>query len=268
MFPEQRKARILELVQRHRAVRVSELGGQLGVSEASVRRDLQDLEERGLLKRTHGGAVSHDAAAFEPSLAEKQDQHGEAKVAIARVAAGLVEEGETVVLDAGSTTLQIARQLKGRRNITVVTNGLNVAWELASSPVELVLIGGTLRAGTLSLVGPLAESALSRLRVDRLFLGVNGLDLKNGLTTPNVIEAETKKAMLESAKEAIAVADASKFGRVAFCRICGVERLHVVITDSAVPAPALRGLEERGVRVLVASNEAGAEPGQSQRRSG
>src|SRR5918996_5395012 len=169
MFPEERKQRILAALHQKPAVRVSDLGRALRVSAASIRRDLADLERSGLLKRAHGGAVSARMAALEPSLAEKEDQYQAEKAAIARLAATLVRQGDTIFLDAGSTTRQIARELRHRRGITIVTNALNIAWELASSEIELVVTGGQLRRGILSHVGPLAEQAIGSLHVDKLF---------------------------------------------------------------------------------------------------
>jgi DeoR family transcriptional regulator, fructose operon transcriptional repressor len=253
VFAEERKRRILETLKQEQAVKVSDLGLLLQVSEASVRRDLQDLEEAGLLKRTHGGAVSNQTAAFEPSLAEKEDRYRAEKMTIAGLAAAMVQEGDTVMLDAGSTTLQIARLLKQREHLTVVTNAVNVAGELAASQVEVIVTGGSLRRGVLSLVGPIAERALAGLQVDKLFLGANGVDLEKGVTTPNLIEAQTKKAMLDSAQEVIVVADHSKFGRVTFSQVCGLDRVHHVITDAGTPAPFLSALEKRGVKVHVAA---------------
>jgi DeoR family fructose operon transcriptional repressor len=219
MFPEERKQRILAALHQKPAVRVSDLGRALRVSAASIRRDLADLERSGLLKRAHGGAVSARMAALEPSLAEKEDQYQAEKAAIARLAATLVRQGDTIFLDAGSTTRQIARELRHRRGITIVTNALNIAWELASSEIELVVTGGQVRRGILSHVGPLADHAIAAVHVDKLFLGANGVDLEKGVTTPNLLEAQTKRAMVEHASEVILVADHSKFGRVAFGRI-------------------------------------------------
>lgn len=254
-FPEQRKQRILEVLARNQAVAVAQLAQSLEVSEASIRRDLQQLEQAGLLRRTHGGAVSNHISTFEPSLAEKEVQLKAEKQAIARVAVDLIEEGDTVMLDAGSTTLQMARQWRRTHNVTVVTDALNIAWELAAAGVEIVVTGGNLRALTLSLVGPIAEGSLAGLHVNKLFLAANGIDLQAGLTTPNLAEAQTKKAMMRSAREIILVADHSKVGRVAFAQICGLDKVHCLITDPGTPADFLAGAEKLGVRVLLAGGD-------------
>jgi DeoR family fructose operon transcriptional repressor len=257
VFPEKRKQQILELLTNDGSVTVSELSSRLGVSGVSIRRDLRALQAAGLLKRTHGGAMTGHVAGFEPSEAEKEDQLREEKIAIAKAAAAMVEEGETVLLDAGSTTLQIARLLKTRRDITVITNALNIAAELATGEAEITLIGGSLRTRTLSLVGPAAEAALAALYVDRLFLATNGIDLKRGLTTPNVLEAHTKKTMMKSAREVIVVTDHTKFGLVTVTQFCDIGDIHHLITDVGAPADFVAALEKRGVRVVLADDGKG-----------
>lgn len=257
MFAEERKRQILELLAQEQSIKVPDLSALFNVSEVTVRRDLQELEDAGFLKRTHGGAVSN-LTGFEPTQAEKEDQYQEEKVAIADVAVQLVREGDTVILDAGSTTLQIARHLRNKKDLTVLTNAINIAWELRTGTVEVVLLGGYLRQRTLSLVGPITENTLSGFHVDKLFLATNGLDLERGLTTPNLTEAQTKKAMIKSAKEVIVVADHSKFNRVAFSQICGLDRVSRLITDAGVPAGILNALKDLGIDVLIAgSSEVG-----------
>jgi DeoR family transcriptional regulator, fructose operon transcriptional repressor len=258
MFVEERKQRILTALHRRPTVRVAELSRALRVSTASIRRDLADLERAGLLRRTHGGAVTPRLAALEPTLAEKEDQYQAEKGAIAGLAAGFVQEGDTIFLDAGSTTRQIARELLHRRGITVVTNALNIAWELASSDLEIVLTGGQLRRGILSQVGPLAEQAIASLHMDILFLAANGVEIEKGVTTPSLIEAQTKRTMVARATRVILVADHTKFGRVTFGRICGVDQLHDVVTDDRLPPPAVKSIAQLGVKVHLASANANA----------
>lgn len=256
LLGEERKLRILELVEQRRAIRVRDLSSRLRASVASIRRDLDDLERSGRLRRTHGGAVSNEAAAFEPSLAEKADQRSSAKTAIATAAMRLIEANSTILLDAGTTTLQIARQLKKRLDVKVVTNAPNMAAELAEAKVDVLVTGGSLRPRTMALVGPLAENALAGLHVDKLFLGANGVDLAKGVTTPNLVEAETKKAMLQCAKEVVLVADSSKLGEVTFAQVCSLERLHRFITDDGASPQTLKAIAKRGVDVIVARVDA------------
>ena len=256
LLGEERKLRILELVEQRRAIRVRDLSSRLRASVASIRRDLDDLERSGRLRRTHGGAVSNEAAAFEPSLAEKADQRSSAKTAIATAALRLIEANTTILLDAGTTTLQIARQLKKRQDVKIVTNAPNLATELAEAKVDVLVTGGTLRPRTMALVGPLAENALAGLHVDKLFLGANGVDLAKGVTTPNLVEAETKKAMLQCAKEVVLVVDSSKLGEVTFAQVCTLERLHRFITDDGASPQVLKAIAKRGVEVIVARVDA------------
>lgn len=253
MFAEERKQHILAALKRAPAIRAIDLGLALGTSQASIRRDLADLQRSGLLKRTHGGAISNDLVALEPSLAEKEDQYQAEKAAIGVTAASLVNPGDTIFLDAGSTTRQIARELRRHRNLTVVTNALSVASELASSDLEIILTGGQLRRGVLSQVGPIAEQAIAALHVDKLFLAANGVHLTKGITTPNIVEARTKRAMVDNAKEVILVADHSKFGRVTLGRVCGLDRLDAIVTDASladrfVTAFTRQGLTLHGAR--------------------
>lgn len=253
MFAEERKQQILTALQRSPAVRVTDLCRALGVSVASIRRDLADLERSGLLKRTHGGAVSNRLAAFELSLANKKDQYQKEKAAIAVRGARLVEPGDTIFLDSGSTTRAIALELRHRHGFTVVTNALNIGWDLASSDIDLIMTGGQLRRGILSQVGPLAERTIGRLHVDKLFLAANGVDFEKGVSTPNLAEAQTKRAMVENAGEVILVADHTKFGRVTIGHVCDFSRIHTVITDDALPDRFAARIEKLGIKLHLVS---------------
>ncbi|GAF25773.1 transcriptional regulators of sugar metabolism [Moorella thermoacetica Y72] len=255
MFSNERKQKIIEILLQTPSVRVAELSNLFQVSEVTIRRDLQELEAAGLLKRTHGGAVSITTASFEPALVEKEEEHLEEKKAIARAAVDLIAEGDTILLDAGSTTLQLARLLKAnkKQRLTVVTNALNVAWELAFvETIDLILTGGHLRNRTLSAVGPIADNTLQGLYVDKVFLATNILDVERGLTTPNIYEAQTKQKMVKAGCEIIVLADHSKFGRISLGLICPVTAVDRIITDAGAPAEDLARLKERGVEVIVA----------------
>jgi len=253
MFPEERKRRILERVRSGGSVTVQDLSQAFGVSESTIRRDLRELEQEGLLERTHGGAVAADPTRAEPSYAEKSDQNRAEKMAIARVAAGMVHDGASIILDAGTTTLEVARLLKDRRDLTVVTNSYPIAAELAEAPgVEVIVTGGSVRGTTLALVGPLAERALEQVNVDITFLGTNGIDLERGLTTPTPAEASVKRRMIAAARKVVVVADSTKAGRVAFATVAPVSKMDMLITDRGMD-PRLAGeLMARGVQVLTA----------------
>jgi DeoR family fructose operon transcriptional repressor len=253
MFPEERRRRILERMRSGEAVKVSDLSAELGVSEVSIRRDLRLLERSGLLARTHGGALPTEGTTAEPSFAEKTARNLAEKVAIARVAAGLVQDGESIILDAGTTTLEIARQLRQRKSLTVITNAFHVAAELGDCPgIEVIVTGGTVKGNTLALVGPVAEQTLATVNVDRVFLGANGIDLERGITTPTQAEAAVKQRMIAAARQVVVVADHTKVGKVAFATIAPITRAHILVTDQAAPAPVVRELTARGVQVLFA----------------
>lgn len=253
VFTEERLSKIVELLAGDRRVAVSELSRLLDVSESTIRRDLSLLEKQGLIKRTHGGAVPATSTAFEPSFIQKEIEFIEEKQSIGRKAAQMIEEGETVILDSGTTTLQIARYCATKRNLTVVTNSIHIALELSGAQeIEVVVVGGSLRKNTYALVGPVAEDGLRGLYADKVFLGVNGISPDRGLSTPNIVEARVKRAMLGAAREAIIVADHSKVGREAFASIAPIDRIQALVTDRGISDSDRRIIEEKGVRVIVA----------------
>lgn len=253
MFPEERRRRILERMRSGEAVKVSDLASELGVSEVSIRRDLRELERSGLLARIHGGALPTEGTTTEPTFAEKTTRNLAEKVAIARAAASLVQDGESIILDAGTTTLEIARQLRSRKNLTVVTNAFHVAAELGDCPgIEVIVTGGAVKGNTLALVGPLAEQTLESINVDRVFLAANGIDLKRGITTPTGTEAAVKRKMIAAAHQVILVADHTKWGKVAFVTIAPLTAAQVLVTDEAFDPQSARELTARGVEVVIA----------------
>ncbi|HMM19852.1 MAG TPA: DeoR/GlpR family DNA-binding transcription regulator [Selenomonadales bacterium] len=235
MFAEERKAEILQIVKAGTPVKVGVLSRRFGVSESTVRRDLQELEDNGLIQRTHGGAISIYSG-FEPSFQEKEIRFLAEKQQIAVLAAQLVTEGETVLLDSGTTTLEIARLLRGRK-ITVATNAMDIAQVFSDDAgVETVLLGGTLRKNTRSLVGYITNDTLRRMYFDKVFLAANGVDAVLGITTPNLSEAETKRCMLQAGKEKILVADHSKIGQRSLCRVCSLAEIDLWIADDGIEA--------------------------------
>ncbi|HEX7063551.1 MAG TPA: DeoR/GlpR family DNA-binding transcription regulator [Bacillales bacterium] len=255
MFAAQRKAEILDRLMAKGNVTVNQLAEDLGVSEPTIRRDLEDLEEEGKLKRTYGGAVTTEVSTFEPSLPEKVVHYPEEKSAIGRKALSLIETGDTVLLDSGTTTLEIARNLPDME-ITVVTNSLQIGQELSSCrKVKLLFLGGELRPTTGAFVGSLTESLLSQLNVDKLFLGTNAIDLERGVTTPNTTEAATKRAMIYSAREIILTADHSKFGKISLVKVCDFADLDVIVTDSDFPEEYAEVFEQNNVGMILSSAE-------------
>ena len=252
MLIEERRRAILETLNRDGRVLVGELARQFETSQVTIRKDLELLHGHGLVHRTHGGALpSQEGGVEDPTLREKEKLHRKEKLHIAAAAARLVKEGQVIILDSGTTTTAIARALRGLRNLTIVTNAVNIASELAGSAMEVILTGGTLRKNSFSLVGPIAEETLRRLNADILFLGVDGFDVRFGLSTPNLLEAKVNRVMVEVAKCIVAVCDSSKFGRRSFSRIGPPSALHQIITDRGIPKSDLRALKKAGIEVTL-----------------
>ena len=193
MFAEERQSKIVQMVEKGKSIKVIDLAVQFGVSESTIRRDLQEMEEAKLLKRTHGGAVGIQRKSFEPTFNEKKEEFLREKEAIGALAASLLEDGDSVILDTGTTTLEIAKRIKDLR-LTVITNALDIAEELSDvANIQLILTGGILRGNTRAMVGSLAEGTLKHFKADVAFIGANGISIEEGLTTPNHVEAMTKE---------------------------------------------------------------------------
>lgn len=252
MLNEERRRVILAALRRDGRVLVTELARQFDTSQVTIRKDLEILHRHGLVHRTHGGALpSREGALEDPTLREKEKLQRKEKLAIAAAAAHLVKEGQVVILDSGTTTTAIARALREFKNLTIVTNAVNIAAELSGAAIEVILTGGTLRKNSFSLVGPIAEETLRRLHADILFLGVDGFDVQYGLSTPNLLEAKVNRVMVEVARRTVAVCDSSKFGRRSLSLIVPPTALHGVITDRAAPKPDLRILRKSGIEVTI-----------------
>jgi DeoR/GlpR family transcriptional regulator of sugar metabolism len=242
----------LELLQERGEVSVAELSRAAEVSDMTVRRDLEALERAGALRRVHGGAISAVSRSYEPPFALRAGREVEAKQRIGRLAATLLSEGDTAVIDVGSTTLELARALRDAERLTILTPSLRVANELVdNAQIRLIVTGGAARPGELSLVGDVAERTFDELLADVVFLGVGGVD-KVGLTEFNLDDTRVKRAALKSARRCVALADATKLGRVAFARVCSLERVDVLITDSRADPAALEPIRDAGVDVLIA----------------
>lgn len=247
-----RLASVLDELSAGGSVRVSELSERFGVSVATIRRDLELLEEQRLVSRVHGGAVARGLL-YELPLRYKVARNQEEKRRIAAAAAAMVEEGSTVGLTGGTTTTEVARALSDIAELTIVTNALNIASELAvRSNLKLVVPGGVARSASYELVGPIAEAALAGLNLDLVFVGVDGIAPETGLTTHHEVEAYTNRALIKRAARSVAVADASKLGRVAFARICDVGEVDAMITDAAADRGITARLEAEGLNVQTA----------------
>ncbi len=242
---------ILEGLSDGGSVSVTELCRRLGVSAATIRRDLGLLEEHRLLKRTHGGAVSQGLL-YELPLRYKSGRHQEEKRRIAHAVAELIPEAAAIGLTGGTTTTEVARALVGREHLTIVTNALNIASELAVRPnLRLVVTGGVARSASYELVGPLADASLGEINLDVAILGVDGISFDAGLTTHHEVEAHTNLALIDRARRVVVVTDSSKIGQAAFARICGIERVHDLITDTGAPPDALAEIAAAGVAITT-----------------
>jgi DeoR family transcriptional regulator, aga operon transcriptional repressor len=252
LLNEERRRAILELLNREGRVLVLDLAKRFETSQVTIRKDLEELHAHGVIHRTHGGALpAREGALEDPTLREKEKLHRKEKLRIAETAAKLVQEGQVVILDSGTTTTAIARALRHFQNLTIVTNAVNIAAELSGTAIEVILTGGTLRKNSFSLVGPIAEETLRRLNADLLFLGVDGFDVHYGLSTPNLLEAKVNRVMVEVAKRTVAACDSSKFGRRSLSLIVPPQALHEVITDRAAPKSDLKTLKKAGIEVTL-----------------
>ena len=253
MLARQRQARILERVRETGAVRVADLVHELGVSDMTVRRDLEVLDERGLLEKVHGGATSlSDRALAEPTFDAKSARQQAEKEAIAVAAAALVEPGMALAISAGTTTYALARRLVDVPGITVVTNSIPVADVLHHSgrPDQTVILTGGVRTPSEALVGPFAISALRMVHVDLVFIGVHGMDPHSGFTCPNLMEADTDRALIEAARRPVVVADHTKWGVIGISSIARLDQTDVLVTDTGLDPKARRTLE-RAVREVI-----------------
>jgi DeoR family transcriptional regulator of aga operon len=252
MLIEERRQHVLATLQQDGRVLVSELSDSLGISRITIRKDLDYLEAKGLVQRSHGGALApQNGTLIDPSLQSKEHQQIKEKQHIAEAAAKLVKEGQCVLLDSGTTTTAIARALRSFSRLTVITNALNIAAELTATDFDVMLTGGSVRKNSFSLVGPLAEDALREIHADILFLGVDGFDPQLGVTTPNILEARVNRAMVKAARKIVAVCDSTKFSRRSFALIVPPTAIHTVITDKQLKEQDAESLRIAGVEMIL-----------------
>jgi DeoR family transcriptional regulator, fructose operon transcriptional repressor len=247
-----RLERLRRIFNQNQVVRMDELTAQLGVSTATIRRDLDKLESLGEIRRVHGGAVSTESRLEEPLFDDKTSVAAKEKHRIARAALKCIQPNDIIFLDGGSTVLELARLVRDRSNVTVVTNSLRAAIELAGRGPRLILIGGELRRLSQTTVGPLTRFTIQQLHVDKAFMGTIGLSLEEGLTTTDPSEAYTKGLVMEHARDVILLADSSKARKVSFTRSGQLEKLRVLITDKLIDRKFAGDLRKRGVEVVRA----------------
>lgn len=253
----QRREEILIYIQTHQKGEVNHFSELYDVSEVTIRNDLNYLEKKGCVTRCYGGALLNNQFAFERPLNDKKQLHCDIKAKLGEYAASLVQNGDKIILDSGSTTEQIAHHLNPKHDLVVMTNGINIAYHLASQEnIEVMVSGGVMRHNSYSVYGTGGEEFLSGFRFNKLFLGVDGFDKVAGVTTPHQGEADMNRKMVDSAQTIIAVTDSSKFNRQSFCLIARPEQLNILITDSGIPQDYLEQLTEMGVDVHIVDTNA------------
>lgn len=254
MLARQRQEVILTTVERDGGARVSDLVHEFGVSDMTIRRDIEALAEKGLVHRVHGGATLADRSIDEPGFSVKSEMNPVQKSQIARTAASLIPPGTSVALSAGTTAYAVAVELRAVQHLTVVTNSPRAA-ELLYDPTrddQLVVLTGGVRTPSDALAGPVANLMLATTHVDTLILGVHGIDLEAGLTTPNLQEAQTNRALIKSAKKIIVVADHSKWGIIGLSTIATLDQVDTLVTDAELDAEARRELSGHDINLIVA----------------
>ncbi len=256
---DNRAKQILKILLQHGNTSVDELVSELGTSAASIRRDLTRLESRGLVHRTHGGAtlagqMTYEPFRFDASFQIREDRFAEEKRRIAFAAAELIQEKETIGLAAGTTTTQLARCLRHRANLRIVTNAVNIGMELANQKgLKVTLTGGTVQwPGAFSMVGPTALESIQHIFFDRVFLGVCGIDVEHGATVIEADESLIFRTMADHAKHVVIVADSSKVGMVSPALICPVTKINTLVTDDGISSDLLAALRAKNVEVIVA----------------
>lgn len=250
-LPE-RHNRILTLLQQNGSISVTQLSELFRVSEVTIRKDLSYLEQQKKLYRTHGSAILISPYISDRHVNEKEKKSVAEKRAIGAAAASLLEQDDSIIIASGTTMAFLAREIRPKGHLTVITSAVPVTRILSQeSDIDVIQLGGITRSSSVSVVGPFAESMLRNFNCSKLFIGVDGIDLEFGLTTTNTLEASLNNVMIEAAQKVIVLADSSKFGRCGFSKICDLETVDRIITDSGVPTHYLDRLRERGIEVTV-----------------
>ncbi len=253
MLPNQRRQEILEMIREDGHAKVMQLSKIFKVTEVTIRQDLEKLEKEGYIEREHGGAYLKNIGLNVKNITLRNQEHLVEKEAIARKAVEFIHDGDTIILDSGSTTTEIAKLLLGFKNLTVITNSLNIALTLGADPeINLVITGGEFKAPTLSLTGQKAADFFNDLHVDKLFLATAGITLKAGLTYPSISDIVVKRAMIESANTVYLVADSSKIGKSSFASLGALSLIDYLITNSNISKEDSLRLQQNDIRLIIA----------------
>lgn len=247
----ERLERIVDFVESRKSITVAEVASEFSIGMTTARRDLDTLADQGKIQRVHGGAMALPKAPPEPPALHRTQEQAAEKQQIGRLAAALIQDGDTVFLGAGTTVMEVARELVNRRDLTVITNSLLVINTLAEAPgINLVVLGGFFRSSEKSFLGHITEQALTEFRVAKVVMGVRAIDVEQGLTEEFPPEAATNRVVLKIGQQVIIVADHTKFGRVAGAFIAPVTAMHIMVTDCNTPQAYIQALEAQGVRVI------------------
>ena len=247
-----RQLQIRQLLERQQRISIADICSTFDISEATARRDLETLANQGKLQRVHGGAIVIAQAPPEQPILQRQNEQTEDKLRIGQAAAALVQAGETVFLGSGTTVLEAARALRGRSDLTVITNSLPVVNALAGAgEITVICLGGMLRTSEFSFIGHITEQALTEVRADKVFIGTRAISLEHGLTHEYLPETMTDRAILKAGTEIIVLADHTKFGRAATVLLAPLESIHTLVTDKQTPQDFLQAVQSRGLRVVL-----------------
>lgn len=252
MNVDARREKILNMLSAQGRVRVAELSALFGISEVTIRHDLAELEEQKLLLRVHGGAESTNRAYYTLSLTDRMKRNEDAKREIAKYAADIINDGDTVILDSGTTTLMVAQEIRYKKGITVVTNSLTIASELASAAdANVILLGGSLNPKNLFAYGEDTVTQLQKYKADKMFMAVDGISAQYGVTTFHYLEADVSRSMRERANSVIAVADHTKIGREGFAKIGTIDIVDMLVTNESAGTDALSDIRNTGIEVVT-----------------
>ncbi len=247
-----RQLQILQLLERQQRISVADICAIFDISEATARRDLEALASQDKLQRVHGGAIVLTQAPPEQPILQRQSEQTDEKVRIGQTAAALVRDGDTIFLGSGTTVLEAARLLRGRRDLTILTNSLPVVNALAGDGgITIICLGGMLRESEFSFIGHITEQALAEVRADKVFVGTRAISLEHGLTNEYLPETMTDRAILKAGKEIIVLADHTKFGRASTVLLAPLESIHTIVTDDQTPQDFLEAVQARGIRVVL-----------------
>jgi DeoR/GlpR family transcriptional regulator of sugar metabolism len=248
-----RQQQILDLVGRHQRISVEDICSTFNISTATARRDLDALAREGKIQRVHGGAMAVSQAQTEAPILLRQREQADEKIRIGQAAAELAQDGETIFLGSGTTVLEMARNLRGRRNLTIITNSLPVVNTLAGlEAITVICLGGMLRDSELSFIGHLTELALAEVFADKVFIGMRAISLEYGLTHEYLPETMTDRAILKVGKEIVVLADHTKFDHTETVLLTPLERIHTIVTDEGAPHDFTDSLQSKGIRLLIA----------------